>query len=229
MQSLTINNYWERHDRFNYRHGVSLLIATIFTALILSIPITLTQFNDEPEAIHLKLTKAKVIEEKKEIIPQEQEPIKQTQSQIVEKKKTQTVIRPEKIQIPKVKTTKPVEKKVTQKEEIIQPLPSSGQILNSIENIPKVYDLGEDFSVQTTNPYDYIYPVIEQPKWNEVVKIIDEDVDKPRVEIEFYSNGAKGSIERFMEKVMPAKQFKTKYGKKVNCVLVLVMPVCSWK
>ena len=89
--------------------------------------------------------------------------------------------------------------------------------------------MGEDFSVQTTNPYDYIYPVIEQPKWNEVVKIIDEDVDKPRVEIEFYSNGAKGSIERFMEKVMPAKQFKTKYGTKVNCVLVLVMPVCSWK
>ena len=64
MQSFVVNKYWERHDRFNYRHGVSLLIATIFTALILSIPITLTQFNDEPETIHLKLSKAKVIEEK---------------------------------------------------------------------------------------------------------------------------------------------------------------------
>lgn len=48
------------------------------------------------------------------------------------------------------------------------------------------------------------------------------------VDMNFYSAGYRGDIERFFDKVILTKTFTTKYGTKINCALAVIV-VCGWK
>lgn len=76
---------------------------------------------------------------------------------------------------------------------------------------------------------DFKYRVFEKPKWNKVTKLIDEEVDKPQYQMNFYSEGIVGSTERFFDKISYKKRFTTRYGIKIDCVGIGPLVSCSWK
>lgn len=212
----------------NQRYGVSFIIAVLITTGILSIPLKLNfDIVSENESVQLELFKSSnPIENKTPVQPVE---VKQPEPNDVlkppppvEKQKILPVKK-----IPEI--TEPVKIQTDSVNEPETVLPSSGVILNSAYGTDKLQNLGEDFSARTDNPNDFKFRTIEQPEWNKVTKLIDEDVDKPRIEMDFYSNGIKGAGERFMDKITPTKRFTTRYGTKIDCALFLLMPVCSWK
>ena len=103
-------------------------------------------------------------------------------------------------------------------------------ILKSLyDGKPKLNTLSKEFQVRTEDPYDYIYQKVEAPQWNHVTKFIDEDIDKPRMEMNFYSIGLEGQVEKFMDKITYKKTFTTKYGTKIHCAVIAVLAACGWK
>ena len=92
-----------------------------------------------------------------------------------------------------------------------------------------MYELDDDFKARTGNEDDFIFKEIKQPEWNMVTKLIDEEVDKPRVYMNFYSEGIVGSTERFFDKISYKKVFTTRYGTKIACGGVGPLIMCSWK
>lgn len=108
-------------------------------------------------------------------------------------------------------------------------LPSSGVIFNSAYGKVHLYDLDDDFKARTGNENDFIFKEIKQPEWNIVTKLIDEEVDKPRIYMDFYSEGIVGSTERFFDKISYKKTFTTRYGTKIYCGGVGPLVMCSWK
>ena len=114
--------------------------------------------------------------------------------------------------------------------ELKQNLPSSGDILNSFySGKSKNQELTDDFKVFTEPNMDFIYFEVEEPDWNKVVKMVNEEIDKPRTQMKFYANGLEGKVERLMDKITIKKTFTTKYGTKITCGLVGVFVACGWK
>ena len=93
----------------------------------------------------------------------------------------------------------------------------------------KLYEMDDDFKARTGHEGDFKFPEINQPEWNQVTKLIDEEVDKPRVEMNFYSEGIVGVTEKFFDKISYKKVFTTRYGTKIACGGVGPLVMCSWK
>lgn len=185
---------------------------------------------EEVISISVELFKPK---SKPRIIP---EPIIKPELKPVEKEVVKKPVKTKALQPkPKVSKAMPIAIAPTVIEKTIKKLkkqlPSSGTIFNSISNKEKFITLGKDFQAKTAEQDDFKFKTFEQPEWNMVTKLINEEVDKPQYEMNFYSDGIEGSVERFMDKITYKKRFTTKYGTKIDCVAVAAVIIvgCGWK
>lgn len=88
--------------------------------------------------------------------------------------------------------------------------------------------ISDEFTARTNNKKN------ETP-WNTIPTARGPYADVPylatynlAVDMNFYSEGYRGDIERFFDKVILKKTFTTKYGTKISCALAVLL-VCSWK
>ena len=90
---------------------------------------------------------------------------------------------------------------------------------------------GSEVSCQArTGPAkDFYIPQQEIEDWLADIPFLDESVDRPTVEMRFYSQGFTGHIEKFFDKITISKTFTTKYGTKIHCALIGVIVACGWK
>ncbi len=232
MQTIWQQHNWLKNNNSIKRHATALSLSVVVLALLLLIPINQSlQQGTEKTRISVELVKPKTVQ-----IEPIKKPIEPQKVQIdAIKPKPETIKEPPK---PKEKS-KPLLAKKEQNQQNQQKnkieknqnkLPSVGLILNSMQGKAKLYNLDKAFQPRTANPEDFIYKTYQQPKWNQVTKLIDEEVDKPQYEMNFYSEGIEGSVERFMDKITKKKRFTTKYGTKIDCVSVaIVITACGWK
>lgn len=174
--------------------------------------------DDKPEALEPEPIQSEVIKplpvEKLEVIA-EATALKKTEKKLKEDDKA-------------VSSPKPIDKSSTLQDK--PKTPSSGDILNSFySGESKNQELTDEFKVFSEPNMDFIYFEVEEPDWNKVVKMINEEIDKPRTQMKFYANGLEGKVERLMDKITIKKTFTTKYGTKITCGLVGVFAACSWK
>lgn len=99
------------------------------------------------------------------------------------------------------------------------------QMLNNRKSI----EITPEFEARTQPAKDFFVPSPEVTDWYADVPYLDESVDKPRVQMQFYSAGFQGSIERFFDKITVSKTFTTKYGTKIHCAWIGIIAACSWK
>lgn len=85
-----------------------------------------------------------------------------------------------------------------------------------------------DFSARVSQQR-FIPQQIQTINWRNDLPYLDESVDAPRLQMQFYSAGFMGNIERFFDKVTFEKTFTTKYGTKIKCALIGVVALCGWK
>jgi len=131
---------------------------------------------------------------------------------------------------PEVSTEQPVEpppESVNQ--DTAEPNINSGIIFNSIQNMDKDMSISEDFMAAPEQTQDFKPRQWEATDLQNTVDYVNTETDKPRVEMNFYSPGFEGSVERFFDKVTIKKEFTTKYGTKIQCGMVLFIMACSWK
>ncbi|VAW44520.1 hypothetical protein MNBD_GAMMA03-1111 [hydrothermal vent metagenome] len=209
-------NWFENHNSI-HRQVIAFVVALMIVALLLLIPVRI-QFATVQQAttIVVELTRAATI--KPDIKPVVM--VKKIKPKVVVSKPV--TIKPAVITPKVIIQHKPVIKATSK-------LPASGVIFNSAYGKDKLYPLDKDFQMKTGDAGDFKFKVAKPPKWNRVTKLIDEDLDRPEIEMAFYSPGIVGSTERLLDKVTYKKKFTTRYGTKINCVLFVLMPVCSWK
>lgn len=226
--------HWNNNNRSRFRHLVTFAGSVALLGLFMLIPVNLYfESHQQEKTIQLELSKLKP-ETKK---PQKKQPNKplpiSPKKPIVVQPKTTPVLSSKKIApltnvviTEKVVSIKP---KSTPKAQPNKPLPSSGIILNSTSLISAYKDLDKDFVLPTGNEEDFKFKVYEQPSWNQVTKLIDEEIDKPEYVMNFYSEGVVGATERFFDKISYKKTFTTRYGTKITCGGVGPLAICSWK
>lgn len=88
--------------------------------------------------------------------------------------------------------------------------------------------ISDEFTARTNNnknetPWNTI-PTARGP-YTDVPYLASYDL---AVDMNFYSEGYRGDIERFFDKVILKKTFTTKYGTKISCALAVLL-VCGWK
>ena len=224
---------WYKPDITLRKQLVAFVLSVVLVVLILLIPVTLnTQLINNESSIEVELRKSQPPIAKQNIVePPKPEP-KPIQQQSIE---TKPIEKP--VETPKpIESVKEAPKQVPVKvETVVEPivekkLPNSAVILKSLyDGKPKLNPIGEEFQARTKDPYDYVYQIVEAPKWNQVTKLIDEDVDKPRIEMGFYPLGFDGAVEKFMDKITYKKTFTTKYGTKIGCAITIIIAGCGWK
>lgn len=226
MQTTWQQSHWLNNNPLQ-RQLVAFVISVIIVALILLIPISLNyDFDQNNNAIEVILSK--------EVKPAEPE-----MENIVERPLSEPNVqkKPELVQpIKKVVEKQPVRVEPSVIEQAKSPivndtprLPSSATIFNSAYGKVRLHDLGDDFKARAGDEDDFKFREIKQPEWNVVSKLIDEDLDKPRVYMNFYSEGILGSTERFFDKISYKKVFTTRYGTKIACGGIGPLVACSWK
>ena len=105
---------------------------------------------------------------------------------------------------------------------------NAGDVLEMIQN-RKPIDIPVEFQARSGPKTDFYIPEQEIHDWLADLPYLDESVDKPKLEMKFYPEGIDGSIEKFFDKITIKKTFTTKYGTKIQCVLVGVLAACGWK
>lgn len=85
-----------------------------------------------------------------------------------------------------------------------------------------------DFSVRNKQQL-FVSQQAQTMDWRGDLPYLDESVDAPRIQMQFYSAGLTGSIERFFDKITIEKTFTTQYGTKIHCALIGVVALCGWK
>ena len=229
------------------RQAIAFVVSLLIVALLLMIPINRrVALYQQDVPLQVVLSKPKPKPKPK---PQEKQqvPIETNEPILVEKPVEQQVKQEVVVQKPVKKTvemvkkpapvaTKPlvVTKTVVQKnpdKAVDNPskLPSSAVIFSTAYGKVKLYELDDDFKVRTGDEGDFKFREVLQPEWSIVRKIIDEDADKPRIEMDFYSEGIVGSTERFFDKITWKKKITTRYGTKIYCGGVGPLAICSWK
>ena len=106
---------------------------------------------------------------------------------------------------------------------------NSGIIFNSIQNIDKDISISEDFMAAPADTENFKPRQWQSTDFQADVPFVNSETDKPRVEMDFYSHGVLGSVERFFDKITIEKEFTTKYGTKIKCAMVGILMACSWK
>ena len=105
---------------------------------------------------------------------------------------------------------------------------NSGIIFNSIQNMDKNVSVSEDF-MAAPKTEGFKSRQWEATDSQSDIPFVNTETDKPRVEMDFYSPGVLGSVERFFDKITIKKEFTTKYGTKISCAMVGILMACSWK
>ncbi len=108
------------------------------------------------------------------------------------------------------------------------PTIKTGEVLQMMQN-RKSIDITADFQARTEPAKDFYIPEQEIHDWLADIPYLDESVDKPKLQMNFYSAGMLGGVERFFDKITIQKTFTTKYGTKIHCALVGILVACSWK
>lgn len=237
MQTTWQDNNWFENNSSIKRQFASFIVSVTIVALLMLIPIKgHFEFDEQPPAFQIQLVKP---EPKLAIEPEIVKPIEKKivdnpkpKVEIVEKivkpvSKKETTIIP--VLNPRILKPKVLLKKEV-KPIIKQPsLPSSGVIFNSAYGKVKLQELDKDFQARTGNEDDFKFKEFKEADWNKVTKYLDEEIDKPRYDMKFYSMGIEGKIEKFVDKITYKKRFVTRYGTKIDCVLVGIIVMCGWK
>jgi hypothetical protein len=202
---------------------VSFILSSLILGLILLIPVKIYQQTIKDQMLEVLLIKDKLksintvtgkeikplVQPKPINKPIPQKPVKKVTIVEQNNKKHQSLAEPK-------KTIK--EKK----------LPSAATILTTKSNF-KLEKLDPIFQARTGHEEDFKQKIIEPPKWNQVTKLINEEIDKPRIEMNFYSPGVVGATERFFDKITYKKTFTTRYGTKIYCGGIGPLLICGWK
>lgn len=118
---------------------------------------------------------------------------------------------------------KPITTEPDKQAKQVTPRISTGQILNQAKSYTDI-QITDEFKAARPNTY--------QPQAYEVhdpyADIPYQTITPLATEMNFYSEGYRGDIERFFDAVILQKTFTTKYGTKINCALAVIV-VCSWK
>ena len=112
-----------------------------------------------------------------------------------------------------------------------EPVPNpltSGDIMRMVNNRTSM-EITPEFEARTGPAKDYFPQEPQVTDWYADIPYLDESVDKPQLQMNFYAEGLEGSIERFFDKITISKTFTTKYGTKIHCALVGVLVSCIWK
>ena len=236
MQTTWEQALWINHNPIQ-RQFTAFVISAVIVILILLIPISLNyDFSQKDNAIEVILSKdSSPFDSDSSVVQQPK-----TKPEIIEKpivepivQKTLEPIKP----VEKIVENKPIAvtpkiiEQPTQapKDEQMAKLPSSAVIFNSAYGKVHLYELDDDFKARTGDEGEFKFKEVEQHRIYKVTKLIDEEKDKPRVEMEFYSDGFVGSIERFIDKISYGKEFTNRYGTKIKCGGVGPLAMCSWK
>jgi len=209
------------------RHMLSLFVSVLIVIIVLMIPVNrLLPVGQQYSVLEVKLS---TVAKKPKVIEIPHKPKKTTQ--VVSKKKHSKKQKTIKKKSESISQTKQAEKKppaVKSQEATETQLPKSGVIFESAYGKIKLHKLDESFQARRGQEDDFKFKSIEQPQWNQVTKLLNEEVDKPRLQMDFYSVGPIGSIEKFLDKYVPKKTFTTKYGTKIDCMYVGLV-ICGWK
>ena len=222
--------YANRSD-FNWnnnqqRHLVAFLLSAVLILLLLLIPIKMN-FDTRLQPVSLEVELVQKIAQK----PVKNEPITTVKTNLKPKSETKPLFIPKpkiiKSKIIKVTPIKQKSKKNTTTQSA--PLPSSSVILNTYRNRKDYKEIDQEFKVPTGHEQDFKFKSIKPSKIYQVTKYLNEEVDKPQVYMNFYSEGVAGATERFFDKISYQKTFTTKYGTKIYCGGVEPLVMCSWK
>ena len=134
------------------------------------------------------------------------------------KQSTEPLTKPDPV-VQKTKTTEPQEPKVTvSATDLIQQAKTHTDV-----RISQEFTARTDIKKPPETPWNTT-PASHSP-YADIPYLASYDL---AVEMDFYSEGYRGDIERFFDAVILKKTFTTKYGTKISCALAIVV-VCSWK
>lgn len=100
---------------------------------------------------------------------------------------------------------------------------STGQILNQAKSYTDI-QITDEFKAAQPNAYQPLAYKVHDPYSD----IPYQTIEPLATEMNFYSEGYRGDIERFFDAVILQKTFTTKYGTKISCALAVIV-VCGWK
>jgi outer membrane biosynthesis protein TonB len=223
---------WFENNNSASRNTIAFILSVLVVIFLLLIPVSRNyQFNDQSPTIQIELTQAKtpVIQPQKS----QDEPTRESAKPQLKEK----LVQPIKKEPAKVKPIDPIEaksKEVINEDSIKakpkeKPLPNTSVLLNTFSNRGLYRQLDKDFQASTGKEEDFKFKKVQPHEMYQVVKIINEEVDKPEYEMDFYSLGVVGSVERLFDKISYEKKFTTKYGTKIACKGVGPLIMCGWK
>lgn len=231
-----MKNYGLNYNQYGYRNFVIWLLSVLLLSMILSVPVKniMSQTNESQLIIELDKRRTVVLSSKDNSTEDENNSVKRT---IPEQKMPKGVSLKE---TPVAKTDQNIKLNDDQSYVVKSPdsdlttsieatLPKSDEIINSAFNNRKNLHVGQDFQIKPQDTNDFITKKVIAPKWNTMTQWVDEEVDKPSVNMKFYSEGIVGATERFFDRITIKKTFKTRYGTKVQCALIGLIAVCGWK
>jgi len=105
---------------------------------------------------------------------------------------------------------------------------NTGDILRMIEDRTSI-EITPEFEARSGPATDFFMPTPQVTDWYADIPYLDETVDQPQLELNFYAEGFEGSIERFFDRITVTKTFTTKYGTKIHCAWIGVLVSCAWK
>ncbi len=227
MEALNTPSNWLAHTEIKHwlKHS---FVPSLFILLLLLLPKPWS-FNTllSEHVIEVKLVEQ--ITEKKAPPPIEIKPQQPTQAEIPEVTQTNEVNQPPPT------TSPPVEPNVPQQQQTRTPpttppeqLLKATDVMKMVKN-RKSLDLPTEFQARTAPAKDFYIPKQQVTDWRADIPFLDESVDKPRLQMNFYAEGIEGSIEKFFDKITVSKTFTTKYGTKIHCAWIGIIAACGWK
>jgi len=105
---------------------------------------------------------------------------------------------------------------------------NASDVLQMMQNRSSI-DVPIEFQARTQAATDFYIPEQQIHDWLTDIPYLDESVDKPKLQMKFYTEGFTGGIEKFFDKITIKKTFTTKYGTKIHCALIGVIAACGWK
>lgn len=228
MQTTWSENNWFDNNKSIKRHLIAFTISAVIVILLLAVPLRFNyRFKENKPFIKVELSKVKP--EIKQIETIKPKPIEKPKKSITQPKVETKVVQPKenkpKAVTPKIISTKPKSPKII----VQKPLPTSTVIFNSAYGKVKLNPIDKDFQVPTENAQDFKFKSVKPHKIYQVANLINEEIDKPQYEMNFYSMGLEGSVERLFDKITYEKKFTTKYGTKIACKGVGPLIMCGWK
>jgi hypothetical protein len=123
-----------------------------------------------------------------------------------------------------VESSKPVIQAIEKSE----PPPSAATLLGSMRK----YRLTDD-QIDVEEPSNPEYRVLGEPPPGDVLLALQNRLPElpfgaSGLDVAFYSSGFRGDLERFGDAITQEFGFKTRYGTKVQCVMMVVLLVCGW-